>query len=100
MKKVMCSQTVNDLNELIIDELTTVESLVKATMNSCLSRECSSQYYNQKELSSKLSEERNSYISMLGVALEKIKHIQSLNTAIENLIIEESLSKLEFCKKA
>ena len=99
MKKFMCSQVVNDLNESIIEELLTVESLVQATMNSCLSRECGAQYYNSSELTSKLSEERNSYINMLSVALEKIKHIQSLNSAIENLIIEESVSKLKLRQK-
>ena len=92
MKKIMCSEVVNDLNESIIDELLTVESLVLAIMDSCLSKECGAQYYSGNDISSRLSEERNYYINMLGVALEKIKRIQSLNGAIENLIIEESLN--------
>ena len=92
MKKVMSSQIVNELNESILEELLTVESLVQAIMNSCLSKECSAQYYIGTEISSRLSEERNCYINMLGVALEKIKSIRKLNEKIENLIIEESVS--------
>lgn len=92
MKKSICTQAVNDLNESIIEELLTVESLVQATMEACLTKECSSQYYSGKDVTSKLSEERNSYINMLSVALEKIKNIRLLNSAIEDLIIEESVA--------
>ena len=86
MKKFMCSQVVNDLNESIIEELLTVESLVQATMNSCLSRECGAQYYNSSELTSKLSEERNHYLNLLTIALEKVAILKGINKNLEEEI--------------
>lgn len=90
MKKILNSSDVNCINENMINELYTLESLVKTTVENCLNKECSSEYYREDERKKKISEERNNYINILTVALSKIKHIQMLNTEIENLIIKSS----------
>ena len=66
------------------DVLSSLESLIKATQNSCLNKECFSIYYN---LSSKekftLSEERNHYINLLTIALDKVSSLKEIYVAIE-----------------
>ncbi len=86
MRKMLNNNELNSINENIIDELLTVESLIKTTIDNCVSKECSSQYYRCENISRQLSKERNDYINVLTAALEKIKHIQMLNDEIEILI--------------
>lgn len=66
------------------DVLFSLESLIKATQNSCLDKECSSIYYNlpQKEKII-LSEERNHYINLLSIALDKISSLKEIHLDIE-----------------
>ena len=64
-----------------------VESLLKAIFENCLSKECNSQYYNKENFTQKLSEERNTYINLLSLSIEKLKKIQDYNNKIENFII-------------
>ncbi len=90
MKKILNSSDVNCINENMINELYTLESLVKTTVENCLNKECNSEYYREQDRKKKISEERNDYINILTIALSKIKHIQMLNTEIENLIIKSS----------
>lgn len=71
--------------ESIYDQLFHLESIIKITKNACLDKEFQSVYYN---LSSKakytLSEERNNYINMLTIALDKISELKAINDNIEN----------------
>ncbi len=90
MKKILNSSEVNCINEDMINELYTLESLVKTTVENCLNKECSSEYYPEEERKRRISEERNDYINILTIALSKIKHIQMLNTEIENLVIKSN----------
>lgn len=73
------------------DILFTLESIIKMTQNVCLDKEISSEYYNlpnnQKII---LSEERNHYINMLSLALDKISSLKECN-----IILEKELSILE-----
>lgn len=68
-----------------INQLFCLESIIKMTKDSCQEKEFSAKYYN---LSPKdkytLSEERNQYINMLNIALDKVNNVIELNTAIEN----------------
>lgn len=90
MKQQLFCDEVNCINETMINELFSVESLVQTTLESCLRKECDSQYYEGSNISSKISAERNNYINMLEIALEKIKHIQQLNNNIEDMIIKST----------
>ena len=71
--------------ESIYDQLFHLESIIKITKNACLDKEFQAVYYN---LSSKakytLSEERNNYINMLTIALDKISELKAINDNIEN----------------
>ncbi len=82
------SQKLNCINENIVDELLTVESLIKTTVNNCRTKDCSAICYAGENLTKQLSEERNDYINVLSLALEKIKHVQMLNDEIEDLILK------------
>lgn len=68
-----------------INQLLCLESIIKTTKDSCLERESSAKYYNlpQKDKYT-LSEERNHYINMLNIALDKVNDVIELNTKIEN----------------
>lgn len=71
--------------ENLYDELFLLESIIKMTQEVCLKKEFSSNYYN---LSGKekftLSEERNNYINMLSIALDKVNELKAINNHIEN----------------
>ncbi len=99
MKQQLHCNEVNSINEIIIGELYSVESLVETTLESCLRKECDAQYYEGEDISSKISEERNTYINMLEIALEKIKNIQKLNGEIETMIIASTVKSLQQSKK-
>ena len=94
MEKLVCNADVNEINESIIDELQTVESLLKLTVESCLNKECNSEYY-ANDSTAQISAERNKYISTLLLALERLKHVQALNCEIEDLIIKSSMENLK-----
>ena len=99
MENLVCNREVNELNENIIDELITVESLLRSTMESCLNKECNSEYYATNDFTSKISAERNRYINMLTLAIERLKRVQELNSNIENLIIKASTAQIKAKKK-
>ena len=69
------------------NELFCLESIIKLTKNACQEKELSANYYN---LSGRhklpLSEERNHYINMLALALDKVNSLKQLNCDIENKI--------------
>ena len=71
-------------------ELYSLESILRFTKEVCQEKEFSSVYYN---LSQKdkfvLSEERNHYINMLTLALDRVSDLKQINCCIEN-----ELSKL------
>lgn len=77
--------------ERSFDELFTLESIIKLTQEACLDREENSIHYNltpEKQFS--LSQERNHYINMLTIALEKVEDIKNYN-----LLIEKEISYLK-----
>ena len=63
--------------ESIFEELYLLESIIKLTQESCLNKEISSKYYNlPMDLQKELSEERNNYINMLNIALDKLDNVK------------------------
>ena len=67
-----------------IDELFSLESIIKLTQESCLVREEDSIYYSlDSDEKIFLSEERNHYINMLTLALDKVNKLKKLSNSIE-----------------
>ena len=68
----------------IIEALFSLETLIKLTQEYCLKKEFDSVYYSiSNNAKSSLSEERNQYICMLNIALEKLKEIKQSNFDFE-----------------
>ncbi len=73
MKKIVASIE-NSFNELF-----TLESIIKLTKESCLDKEFTSIYYELSgEHKNILSAERNNYINMLTLALDKISNLKQI----------------------
>lgn len=69
------------------DELYLLESVIKLTKESCLEREVNAQYYNlTQEKKKSLSEERNNYINMLSIALDRVKNLKEIHSLLEEKI--------------
>ena len=69
------------------NKLYALESLIKATKDTCQEREFSAKYYNLPNKDKYiLSEERNHYINMLSMALDKVSELKEINDEIENEI--------------
>lgn len=70
--------------EDIFDKIYTLESIIKLTLSNCKDKEIRASYY---EISSKntikLSEERNNYINMLTIALEKLEQLKTISSNLE-----------------
>ena len=75
----------------IYDLLNSLESIIKITQKACLNKEISSVYYNLTYNDRViLSEERNHYINMLSIALDKLSSLKD-----KNFIIEKEISCLK-----
>lgn len=67
------------------DELSSLETIIKFTKDSCLEKEINAKYYNLINAEKKsLSKERNDYINMLNIALEKILNLKNINYKLES----------------
>ncbi len=76
-----------DYENSLFDELSTLESVLKLTKDSCFEQEVSSNYYNLDKLEQfKLSEERNHYLNLLTIALEKVAILKDINKNLEEEI--------------
>ena len=75
----------NSVNfDVSFDMLSSLESIIKMTQKVCLDKEISSVYYNlpyNQKIT--LSEERNHYINMLSLALDKITSLKEYNFNLE-----------------
>lgn len=69
------------------NEIYVLRSIIKITRDVCQEKEFNSLYYNlsQENLKS-LSEERNHYINMLTMALDKVAKLESINESIEKAV--------------
>lgn len=69
------------------NELFALKSIIKLTREICLDKEINSSYYNlSAEYKKSLSEERNNYINMLSIALDKVANIENISETIEKEI--------------
>lgn len=72
-------------NEEAFNEIYKTKAIVKALMTCCQNREFKGEYYNlTKNLKYMLSEERNEYLSLLGIALDKLHRLITINCSLEN----------------
>ena len=67
------------------NQLYSLESILRFTKDVCQEKEFSSIYYNlpQKDIHV-LSEERNHYINMLDLALDRVSDLKEINYNMEN----------------
>ena len=73
----------------LFNQLYSLESILQFTKNVCQEKEFSSTYYNlQKKDKFILSEERNHYINMLNLALDRVTNLKEINILLENEISE------------
>ena len=71
----------------LFDELSSLESVLKLTKDSCLKQEFNSNYYDLVDINKvKLSEERNHYLNLLTIAIEKVNLLKQINRNLENEI--------------
>ena len=67
-----------------IEIIYTIESVIELTKSACLNKELTSKYHN---LTSNeiffISKERNHYINMLSIVLDKVNHLKQINNEIE-----------------
>lgn len=69
---------------IIQDYLCFLESLIKLTKSSCLEKEMNSSYYDlSKNNKLQLSEERNNYINVLSITLEKLEELKKICFELE-----------------
>ena len=67
-------------NDIILNELDILTSIVNTVKNNCENREFNSVYYDLYDIArNKLSEERSDYINLLKIAQDKLIYIKSLD---------------------
>ena len=75
--------------ENCFDKLYMLESILQFTREVCQEKEFSSIYYNlPPKYKFTLSEERNHYINMLSLALDRVSDLKQINFCIENILEE------------
>ena len=68
----------------LFEELSKLESVLKLTKDSCFEQEVNSNYYNlSKSEQFRLSEERNHYLNLLTIALDKVSLLKKINNELE-----------------
>ena len=73
------------------DLLFSLESIIKLTHEVCSQKELNSNYYNLLTNDSYLlSEERNHYINLLSIALDKISYLKEINSNLEREFVYNS----------
>ena len=86
MKEIINSDVITCFEDSFT-ELYYLESLIKLTKEACLEREISANYYNLSDIDKlNLSEERNHYINMLTMALDKVSNIKAISLDMEKCI--------------
>lgn len=70
--------------EHIFTELNVLESIIKLTKDSCFEKENNSIYYDlTKDKMVEISNERNHYINLLSLAVEKVNTIRNIGEMLE-----------------
>ncbi len=82
--KDSCKQKVLSSLDDIFNLLYSVESIIKMTHKVCLNKEIQAIYYDLPQPNTLiLSEERNHYINMLDLAIDKLNTLKELNCFVE-----------------
>ena len=84
MNKFSYSNSILGYGNSIFEELFALESLLKLTKEACLKQEINSNYYGLDDFNKvKLSEERNHYLNLLTIAIDKIDVLKEISQSIE-----------------
>ena len=68
----------------LFNEQSALESVLKLTKDSCFEQEICANYYNlDKLMQLRLSEERNHYLNLLTIALDKVSLLKKINNDLE-----------------
>lgn len=87
MSKINYSETFLAFENSMFEELATLESLLKLTRDTCLKQEIDSKYYDLDDSNKiKLSQERNHYLNLLTIAIDKINKLNQINQNLEKEI--------------
>ena len=87
MDKSIANCTLLSYENSLFNELSSLESILKLTKNSCYEQEVNSCYYDLENINRlKLSEERNHYLNLLTIALDKVLLLKKINENLENEI--------------
>lgn len=79
------------LNEASFNELYVIDTILQMTKKSCQDFEFSGQYYGLAEnMALELSAERNNYINMFNLLLERTSNLMALNLSIEKRLCYKS----------
>ena len=85
MKNINVNTFCMEVCENTFDEITIISTLISSIQELCLNLEMNSQYYEDSEnYVHKLSEERNKYINLSSMALQRLKKIETLNAELES----------------
>lgn len=73
-------------NQQSFDELYMSETLINMLKKSCEAREFSGQYYGipTRESAKLLSEERNEYLNVITLLLDRVQKLKNINLKLEN----------------
>ena len=83
MTKVQAKKLCTHLDKTF-DEIYMLESIIKLIKESCLEKEIDSKYYNLDSFDKiLLSEERNHYINLLSMAIDKLSDLKQMNVNLE-----------------
>lgn len=75
--------------EISNDEIYSLETVIKALKEICQLKEFSASYYGlNNSFKHTLSEERNDYINLMDIALNKLNKLKSINNNIERSLVE------------
>lgn len=87
MNCMLGSKTLYCYENSLFNELSSLESILKLTKDSCFDQEINANYYNLIDNDKlKLSEERNHYLNLLSIALDKVSVLKTINQNIEKEI--------------
>lgn len=80
-----CNINILMYHEKLLNEIYDADVLLKATKCCCQEKEFRGEYYGiPQNFTQMISNERNEYLSLLTLILNKISHINTLNEHIEN----------------
>ena len=100
MKKDFSNSSLAIFENKLFEELSALESVLILTKESCYTQEIKTNYYDlDNENKLKLSDERNHYLNLLTIALDKIHSLKAINRNIEFELTNLEKDSNNSCRK-